>query len=119
VIVGSDVGIGGGTFIAAGVVVNTGARIGRDVILNTGCAVDHDVALADHVHVGPRVALCGGVRIGEGVLLGVGSCVVPLGSVGEWSIIGAGAAVTGDLTARRVYVGVPARSVHGAEERDG
>lgn len=117
--IGSDVEIGAGTFVAAGVVINTGARVGRDVILNTGCVVEHDVIVGDHAHIAPNAAVCGGARIGEGVLLGVGSCVTPLSSVGAWSIVGAGAAVTRDLPAEHVCVGVPARPVGPVREAQG
>jgi sugar O-acyltransferase (sialic acid O-acetyltransferase NeuD family) len=110
-IVGTGVVIGEGTFLAAGVIVNAGARIGVDTILNTGCAVDHDCVIRDHAHVGPRATLCGAVTIGEGALLGVSSCASPGISVGEWSIVGAGAAVVGDLPANTVCVGVPARPI--------
>ena len=115
-VLGSDVTIGEGTFVAPGVIVNTGARIGSNVILNTGCSVDHDVIIGDHAHVGPRVALCGGVQLGEGVLLGVGACAVPCATVGAWSVIGAGAAVVDDLPANSVCVGVPAREIHPTPE---
>lgn len=110
-IIGTEVTMGEGTFVAAGVIVNTGARIGADSILNTGCAVDHDCAVGAHSHLGPRVALCGAVTIGDGALLGVGSCAAPGASVGPWSVIGAGAAIVGALPARMVCVGVPARPV--------
>jgi sugar O-acyltransferase (sialic acid O-acetyltransferase NeuD family) len=115
-IVGTDVVLGDGTFVAAGVVINTGARIGDDTILNTACSVDHDCVIGAHSHVGPQSALCGAVTLGEGVLLGVGSCASPGASVGAWSVVGAGAAVVGALPERAVCVGVPARAVRSAEE---
>jgi sugar O-acyltransferase (sialic acid O-acetyltransferase NeuD family) len=110
-VVGRDVAIGGGSFLAAGVIVNAGTRIGADTILNTACSVDHDCSIGEHSHVGPQVALCGAVNVGEGALLGVGSCASPGVSVGEWSIVGAGAAVVDDLPANTVCVGVPARPI--------
>jgi sugar O-acyltransferase (sialic acid O-acetyltransferase NeuD family) len=116
VVLGTDVALGGGTFVAAGVIINTGARVGADTILNTGCTVDHDCVIGEHSHVGPQVALCGGVILGEGVLLGVGSCASPGASVGAWSVVGAGAAVVGELPDRAVCVGVPARVVRSSEE---
>ncbi len=115
-IIGSDVLVGSGTFIAAGVVINTGSRIGPDTILNTGCTVDHDCAIGAHAHIGPQAALCGAVTLGEGVLLGVGSCASPEASVGDWSVVGAGAAVVGELPANAVCVGVPARPLRASEE---
>lgn len=117
-ILGSDVDLGGGTFVAAGVIVNPGARIGADAILNTGCSVDHDCILGAHTHVAPQVALCGAVELGEGVLMGVGSCAAPGVSVGAWCAVGAGAAVVDDLPARTVSVGVPARVLRQTVEPD-
>jgi len=119
VIVGTDVELGGGTFVAAGVIINTGARVGADTILNTGCTVDHDCVIGEHSHIGPQAALCGGVTLGEGVLLGVGSCASPSSSVGAWSVVGAGAAIVGELPGRAVCVGVPARVVRPIEEPPG
>ena len=116
IIVGKDVEIGDGTFLAAGVVINAGARIGANSILNTGCTVDHDCLIGAHSHIGPQAALCGGVRLGTGVLLGVGSCVAPLASVGEWSVVGAGAAVVDELPSHSVCIGVPARATRAVEE---
>lgn len=116
VVLGADVEVGRGTFVAAGVVVNTGARIGENTILNTSCSVDHDCVIGAHAHVGPQVALCGGVTVGEGTLLGVGSCASPGTSVGAWTVVGAGAAVINDLPAHGICVGVPARAIHSTEE---
>ena len=115
-IAGKDVVIGEGTFIAAGVIINAGAQIGADTILNTGCTVDHDCIIGEHSHIGPQVALCGEVTLGEGVLLGAGSCASPRASVGAWSVVGAGAAVVGELPSHTVCVGVPARPVRALEE---
>jgi sugar O-acyltransferase (sialic acid O-acetyltransferase NeuD family) len=109
VIVGSQVKLGGGTFAAAGVIVNAGANIAENCILNTGCTVDHDCAIGAHSHIGPQVALCGGVTLGDGVLIGVGSAAAPLARVGEWSVVGAGATVIGDLPGHAICVGTPAR----------
>jgi acetyltransferase EpsM len=115
-ILGRDVAIDDGVFIAAGVIVNTGAHIGDDSILNTGCSVDHDCVIGKHCHVGPQAALCGAVTLGEGVLLGVGSCAAPRSCVGEWTVVGAGAAVVDDLPARSVCLGVPARATRTLDE---
>lgn len=118
-IVGSDVELGGGTFVAPGVIINAGARIAENSILNTGCSVDHDCVIGAHAHVGPQAALCGGVRLGEGVLIGVGACASPGASVGAWTVVGAGAAVVDELPSDATCVGVPAKALRVAEESPG
>lgn len=110
-VVGPEVKIGAGAFLAPGVVVNVGAVIGENAIVNTGATVDHDSVVGSHAHVGPGCNLCGATRIGEGALMGVGGCVIPQRSVGDWSVVGAGAAVVSDLDAGGRYAGVPARSI--------
>jgi sugar O-acyltransferase (sialic acid O-acetyltransferase NeuD family) len=104
-----DVEVGAGVVICAGVVVNTGSKLGDNSILNTGCTVDHHNLIGRHAHVAPGVHLAGAVQVGEGAFLGIGSCVIPGRSVGEWAMVGAGAAVVRDVAARTTVVGVPAR----------
>lgn len=115
-VLASDAVIGAGTFVAAGVIVNSDARIAENSILNTGCTVDHDCVIGAHVHIAPGTNLSGAVTVGEGALLGVGSCATMGASIGAWSIIGAGAAVVCDLPANKVCFGVPARPVREVDE---
>jgi sugar O-acyltransferase (sialic acid O-acetyltransferase NeuD family) len=109
-VVAPDAVVGAGSVICAGVVVNPGSRVGSNVILNTGCTVDHHNTIGDHAHVAPGVHLGGDVQLGEGVLVGIGATVMPQRSVGEWSIVGAGALVTRDVQSYVVVAGSPARS---------
>lgn len=103
--------IGAGTVIMPGAMVNTGSDLGRCVIVNTGTTIDHDNVIGDGVHIAPGCHLAGGVRLGDGVFLGVGCCVIPRRSIGAWTIVGAGAAVTTDLPDGITAVGVPARAL--------
>ena len=104
-----DVQLGGGVVVCAHVVVNTGTLIGDNVILNTGCTVDHHNHIASHAHVAPGGHLGGDVHLGEGVMIGIGAAVIPGRFVGEWAVVGAGAAVVKDVPAQSTAVGVPAR----------
>jgi len=106
-----DVYLGHGVMICAGVVVNTSTMIGDDVILNTGCTVDHHNRIGNHAHIAPGVHLGGNVTIGEGTLVGIGAVVIPQCTIGAWSVIGAGSAVTKNIPAHSTAVGVPARVI--------
>jgi len=101
--------LGAGTVVFAGAIIQPECRIGQHAIVNTGATIDHDCVLGDFVHIAPGVNLSGGVCLGEGAFLGVGSCALPLSSVGEWSIVGGGGAVVGELPANVAAVGVPAK----------
>jgi sugar O-acyltransferase (sialic acid O-acetyltransferase NeuD family) len=105
----SDVRLGAGTVVLAGVVVGTGARVGRHAILNTSCSVDHDNQLGDFVHIAPGAHLGGGVRIGEGTLVGIGATVLNDLEIGRWTTLGGGAVATTVVPDDVVAVGVPAR----------
>lgn len=106
-----DVRIGPGSMICAGAIVNTGTTIGANVILNTACTVDHHNSVGDHAHIAPGVHLGGEVTIGEGCFVAIGSSVIPGRTVGPWSMIGVGSAVTRDIPRGVTAVGVPARAV--------
>ena len=110
-ILSSPVGLGVGTAIMAGVVINADVRIGNHVIINTSASVDHDCDLGDYCHIAPNSTLCGGISVGEGAFIGAGAVVVPNTRIGKWSVVGAGAVVLEDVPDGATVVGNPARVV--------
>ncbi|MBZ0319453.1 MAG: acetyltransferase [Anaerolineae bacterium] len=108
-IVASSVKLGIGTTVMAGAIINCDAVLGDHTIINTGATVDHDCVIGDFVHIAPGVNLAGGVRVNNGAFLGIGSCVIPNCTIGENSVIGAGAVVIRDIPSNAVAKGVPAR----------
>ena len=110
-VVASDVGLGAGAQVMAGVVVQPGTTIGADTIINTSASVDHDCAIGAHVHIAPGVVLSGGVRVEDGAHVGTGANIIQGVSIGANSVIGAGAVVLNDVPAGATAVGVPARLV--------
>ena len=110
----SSVELGPGTVVFAGATLQPGTVVGAHAIVNTGALVDHDCRVGSYPHVAPRVALSGGVSLGAGVLMGVGSCAIPGVSVGDWAVVGAGAAVVTDIESDATAVGVPAKVVRGS-----
>lgn len=116
--VAGDVGIGGGTLVVAGAVVNPGAEIGGNVIINTSASVDHDCVIEDGAHICPGACLAGEVRVGRGAWVGVGATVVERVQIGAGTTVGAGSVVVEDLPAGVVAYGVPARVVRKARSHD-
>ncbi len=104
-----SVHLGPGTVVFAGAVIQPDSRIGAHVIVNTAVSVDHDCCVNDFVHLAPGVHLAGNVTVGRGAFIGIGSVVTPGRRVGDWTTVGAGAAVVTDLPERVTAVGVPAR----------
>lgn len=107
-VIGPQVTIGEGTYVAASAVVTVNARLGRFVTVNVHCAVTHDDVLEDFASLHPDAHLSGNVRVGEGAELGTGALVIPGATVGAWTVVGAGAVVVRSLPGHRTYVGMPA-----------
>ena len=104
--------LGRGTVIFAGAVIQPDARIGEHCIVNTLASVDYsDRNIGAFVNIAPGAHLAGNVLVGDGVLIGLGSGVIPHVSIGARTVIGAGSAVVGDLPPEVTATGVPARIV--------
>jgi sugar O-acyltransferase (sialic acid O-acetyltransferase NeuD family) len=107
----SNVRLGPGTMVCAGVVVNTMAVVGANTIINTSASVDHHCDIGSHAHIAPGVRLGGEVKVEEGALIGIGAVVLPGRTIGAWATVGAGAVVLDDVAPYATVVGVPARAV--------
>lgn len=106
-----SVRLGEGSVVFAGAIIQPDTVIGRHVIVNTGAIIDHDCRIGDYAHIAPGVQLAGAVELNEGVFFGIGSCAIPGVHVGEWTTVGAGAAVINDLPSDARAVGIPAREL--------
>ena len=111
-IIGTDVNVGIGTAIMAGVVINSSTVVGKGCIINSNSGLDHDNNISDYVHISPRTHLAGTVNVGKGSWLGIGSVVSNNINICSGCKIGAGAVVVKDITESGTYVGVPVRKVN-------
>ena len=103
-------------------------RVGRDVFINQGCTLNDigGIRIGDEVFIGPRVSLISSghpvdparrrrqifaapIVIERGAWLCAGATVLHGVTVGEDSVVAAGAVVTRDVPAGVVVGGVPAR----------
>lgn len=120
-------------------VLGKGAYIDREVTVGNNCKIQNNASvyrgslLADGVFVGPGAILTNdkypraispsgrpledgdwkirGVSVLRGASIGAGAiCVGPI-SIGEWSVVGAGAVVTQDVRPHSIAIGSPARHI--------
>lgn len=86
-----------------------GVSIGKRVLIAGHCvlsSVGHPISLPRHGQVDSSPII-----VGNDVWFGAGAIVVPGVTIGEGSVIGAGAVVVNDVPPFSVAVGVPARVV--------
>lgn len=111
VIASESVSLGSGVIICAGSILTVDIRIGNHVQINVSCAIGHDVVIDDFCTICPASTIGGSDRIGQGVFVGAGTHCLQDVSVGDWSVIGAGAVVIEDIPGNALSVGMPARVV--------
>lgn len=115
--------IGDRVSIGTNAVLEFGNRVGNDVRIHSNCFLEL-TEIGDHVFVGPGVvftddphpALCprykdclGGVKVKRLAKIGAQATILPGVTIGENSLIGAGAVVTRDIPPQVVAAGNPAR----------
>ncbi len=108
--------IGEGTIICAHTIITVNIKIGSHVIINLDCTVGHDAVLQDFVTLYPSVNVSGITKIGHAVELGTGMQIIQGKTVGDYSIVGAGAVVVKDIPEKCTVVGSPAKPIKFFEE---
>lgn len=108
--------VGAGVIINPGVVIHPDVTIDDDVVLGMNATISHDSVIGRGAHLSPGVHITGNARVGALADLGAGVVVIPQRSVGEGTIVGAGAVVTKDLPQGVVAVGAPAKPIKSLKE---
>jgi sugar O-acyltransferase (sialic acid O-acetyltransferase NeuD family) len=105
------VGIGAGSVLMAGAIVNSDSKIGEHCILNTKSALDHDCVMGDFSSLAPGVTTGGKVSIGAFSAISLGANIIHGVNIGEQTVLGAGSVALKDIPSYCVAYGVPARVV--------
>jgi UDP-2-acetamido-3-amino-2,3-dideoxy-glucuronate N-acetyltransferase len=118
--------IGAGCNLGQNVVVMNGARLGNNVKVQNNVSIYEGVTLEDDVFCGPscvftnvtnprshipRKAEYRPTVVRRGATIGANATVICGATLGEYSFIGAGAVVRGEVPAYALMIGVPARRV--------
>lgn len=103
--------IGKGCIICAANILTTNIEVQDFVILNLTCTVGHDTIIGEYSAFMPSCNISGEVNIGNGVYCGTGVKIINQVSIGDNSIIGAGAVVTSNQPANCTIVGIPAKVI--------
>lgn len=98
-----------GAIIFPGCILDMGTVVGANALLNTGCVIAHDSIIGSGCFLSPGVKLAGFVVVEPSSTLGIGTVVIDSVIISSGVRTGAGAVVTGNLSAPGLYVGVPAR----------
>ena len=110
-VLGPNVTVGDGTFIAPNVTLTADVRVGRHVAVFHNTSVGHDAELGDFSHVYAQCSLGGSVRLGEGAVVYPGSVVVPRRTIGANAVVGAGSTVILNVKDGTTVFGSPAAVV--------
>ena len=103
--------VGEGSIICSGVIITVNVHIKNFSIVNLKCTLGHDCVIDDFAALMPAVNISGNVSIGKGVYIGAGAVLLQGISVGDYSVVGAGAVVNKSFENNKRIMGVPARSI--------
>lgn len=107
-ILGPNVQIDEGAFIAPNVTLTADIRIGKHAAVFHNTSIGHDSELEDFTHVYAQCSIGGAVRICEGAVVYPGSVIVPRRLVGKDAVVGAGSTVVLNVKAGVSVFGSPA-----------
>jgi len=116
--IATDVSIGEGTVIMAGVCINPCSSVGRFCILNSSSSLDHDSTMEDFTSLAPSATTGGNCYIGEYSAISIGAVLIHGVRIGEQSVIGAASLVTKSIESSVVAYGTPARVIRNRQPGD-
>ncbi len=116
--IATEVSIGEGTIVMAGVSINPCSSIGRFCILNTHSSLDHDSVMEDFSSLAPHAATGGNCQIGKFSAISIGAILIHGVQIGEQSVVGAGSLVTRTIEAFVVAFGSPAKVIRTRNQGD-
>jgi len=115
-----------------------GSNIGKNVDIASGVFMEeifaHFISIEDNVDIGPNVIIvthdssyhcldpeipiiCREVKIKKNAYIGAGAIILPGVTIGEYSVVGAGAVITKDVEPYTIVAGVPGKKIGDVKSR--
>jgi sugar O-acyltransferase (sialic acid O-acetyltransferase NeuD family) len=116
--IATEVSLGDGTVVMAGVSINPCCSIGRFCILNTNSSLDHDSVMEDFASLAPGATTGGNCRIGQYSAISIGAVLSNGIHIGEQTVIGSGSLVTKSIESFVVAYGSPAKAIRNRKPGD-
>lgn len=112
VVIDGSTSIGSGVSIQSGVYIPVGTVIGDHCFLGPNAVLTNDKSMGSYIRgILDRDTALKGPVLERAVRVGANSTILPEVTLGQESVVGAGAVVVDDVPAGHVVVGVPARFV--------
>ena len=80
-------------------------------LMNCGVSIGHDTRIGDYCSFMPAVNISGEVIIENSVYVGTGAKIINLLTIGNSTIVGAGAVVSKSLPEKCTALGIPAKPI--------
>ena len=110
-IVSREVVMGAGSVLLSGVKITSNSFVGDHCILNTNSILEHDSVMHNYSSLAPMVCVGGGFQLGECSAMCIGVICIENITVGDHSVVGAGALVLSDIPNSVLAIGRPARII--------
>jgi acetyltransferase-like isoleucine patch superfamily enzyme len=112
---GNQIWVGKGARFSVGCrsYISGASRVGVSNLVSIGsdCAISFGVTIIDDDGHGPQDRRCSPIAIGDRVWIGCNATILKGVSIGEGSVVAAGAVVTRSCAPRSLLAGVPARAI--------
>ena len=103
--------LGKGNILCEGAILTTNIILEDFIIINLNCTIGHDVHLKSYSTILPNASISGNVIFEECVDFGTNATIIQGLTIGEGTIVGAGAVVVKNLPAYCTAVGAPAKPI--------